>query len=65
MFGVSKHDVLILKLNKTKKRKQEESRKKQGEARKERTRLLIATLGWPWLTMLDHGWPVLTTAGHG
>ena len=55
MFGVSLHDVLILKLKKTKKWKQEESRKKQGEARKERTRLLIATPGWPWLTMLDHG----------
>ena len=41
--------LLILKLNKIKKQKQEESRKKQGEARKERTRLLIAT------PMADHG----------
>ena len=47
--------LLILKVNKRKKRKQEESRKKQGEARKETTRLLIGTPGWPWLTMLDHG----------
>ena len=47
--------LLILKLNKIKKRKQEESRKKQGEARKETTRMLIATPGWPWLTMLDQG----------